>query len=88
MPTKRVASICLLTLSVSCLPIYLHAAPTGCQAAEPPEQVEQHQHSHGMDMNIPSGASDKCEPKFTYEEGLRGPGHWQGRSSGMASWRP
>ena len=29
-------------------------------------------------MNIPSGASDKCEPKFTYDEGLRGPSHWAG----------
>ena len=31
-----------------------------------------------MDMNTPSGASDKCEPKFTYEEGPRGPSHWEG----------
>jgi len=37
-----------------------------------------HQMSMGMDMNTPSGVSDKCEPKFTYEEGPRGPGHWEG----------
>jgi len=29
-------------------------------------------------MNTPSGASDKCEPKFTYEAGPRGPSHWEG----------
>jgi carbonic anhydrase len=29
-------------------------------------------------MNLPSGASDKCEPKFSYEEGPRGPDHWEG----------
>jgi carbonic anhydrase len=29
-------------------------------------------------MNTPSGASDKCEPKFTYEEGPRGPDHGEG----------
>ena len=33
---------------------------------------------HGHEMNIPSGASNKCEPKFTYEEGPRGPSHWEG----------
>lgn len=33
---------------------------------------------HGMDMNVPSGVSDKCEPEFTYEEGPRGPSHWEG----------
>ena len=77
MPTKRVASLCLLTMLVSCLPVSIHAASTNCQAAEPPEKVE-YQHSHGMDMNIPSGASDKCEPKFTYADGLHGPNHWEG----------
>lgn len=45
------------------------------QAAQPPEKA-QHQHAH--QMNTPSGASDKCEPKFTYEDGPRGPGHWEG----------
>jgi carbonic anhydrase len=29
-------------------------------------------------MNIPSGASEKCEPKFTYEAGPGGPEHWEG----------
>ena len=29
-----------------------------------------------MGMNTPSGATDKCEPEFTYEDGPRGPSHW------------
>jgi carbonic anhydrase len=29
-------------------------------------------------MNLPSGASDKCEPKFTYAAGLLGPDSWPG----------
>lgn len=45
------------------------------QAAEPPEEHHpQHMHMHGM--NIPSGASDRCEPKFTYQPGPLGPEHW------------
>jgi carbonic anhydrase len=31
-----------------------------------------------MEMNVPSGASDKCEPSFTYADGPRGPSHWEG----------
>lgn len=31
-----------------------------------------------MNMNLPSGVTDKCEPKFTYEDGDRGPSHWEG----------
>jgi carbonic anhydrase len=29
-------------------------------------------------MNLPSGVSDKCEPKFSYEDGPLAPSHWQG----------
>lgn len=69
-------AICGLYFSV-----FAHPAPAVGQAAEPSEQPEQHQHMHGhgmgMDMNISSGVSDKCEPKFTYEEGPRGPSHWK-----------
>jgi carbonic anhydrase len=46
------------------------------EKAEPPQH--QHQHGHSMEMNIPSGASAKCEPKFTYEEGATGPSRWPG----------
>jgi len=56
------------------------AAQGNPQTQPAPEKTEpaQHQHGHSMDMNIPSGASAKCEPKFTYEEGATGPSHWPG----------
>jgi len=75
MLTKRIAGICLLAFSVSCFPVYIHVASGSYQVAQPPEES---QHQHGHEMNTPSGASDKCEPKFTYEEGPRGPTHWEG----------
>jgi carbonic anhydrase len=68
----------LLAVCGLCFSVFAHAAPVAGQAAEPPEKPEQHQHMHGMDMNIPSGVSDKCAPKFTYEDGPRGPSHWEG----------
>lgn len=49
-----------------------------CQAAQLPDKPSDHQHMHGMEMNIPSGVTDKCAPKFTYDEGPLGPSHWQG----------
>jgi carbonic anhydrase len=54
------------------------AAPAVGQIAEPAETPEQHQHGHSMDMNLPSGVTDKCEPMFTYDEGPRGPSQWGG----------
>lgn len=68
----------LLAVCGLCFSVFAHAAPAAGQAAELPEKPEQHQHMHGMDMNIPSGVSDKCAPKFTYQEGPRGPSHWEG----------
>jgi carbonic anhydrase len=41
-----------------------------------------------MEMNIPSGASDKCEAKFTYESGPLGPEHWGGVCSAGLSQSP
>jgi len=78
MSSKRVNGICSLAFALLCLPVCTHAAPDGCQEAQPPEKLDQHQHQHGHQMNTPSGASDKCEPKFTYEAGPRGPSHWEG----------
>lgn len=46
------------------------------QAAEPPEKIDPHMHQHAHQMNIPSGASDRCEAKFTYQPGSLGPEHW------------
>jgi len=56
-----------------------HVTPTKVdQAAQPPEKPMQHQHGHAHQMNLPSGVSDKCEPKFSYEDGPLAPSHWQG----------
>jgi len=78
-PGYRIALLALCGLYFS---VFAHAAPAAAQAAEPPEHPEQHKHMHGtgmgMDMNTPSGVSDKCAPKFTYEDGPRGPSHWAG----------
>jgi carbonic anhydrase len=68
----------LLAICGLCFSVFAHAVPAAGQAAELPEKPEQHQHMHGMDMNIPSGVSDKCAPKFTYQDGPRGPGRWEG----------
>jgi carbonic anhydrase len=77
MSGNRVVGICLLSFSLLCFFIFSHPAQSGArQAAQPPEKPAQHQHSH--QMNTPSGASDKCEPSFTYEEGPSGPSHWKG----------
>jgi carbonic anhydrase len=76
MPSKRVVGMFLLALAVFWFPVSLQAAPGGCQAAQPPEKASQQQHQHGHQMNVPSGASETCEPKFTYEIGPHGPEHW------------
>ena len=61
----------------------LVVVPAGArQAAQPPEKVEpgqpaehgKHEHHH---LHLPLG-EEKCEPKFTYEEGPHGPSHWPG----------
>lgn len=31
-----------------------------------------------MDMNIPSGVTDRCGPTYTYDDGPRGPSRWAG----------
>jgi carbonic anhydrase len=54
------------------------AAPAAGQIAEPAETPGQHQHGHSMDMELPSGVTDKCEPIYTYDEGPRGPSQWGG----------
>jgi carbonic anhydrase len=53
-------------------------APAAGQIAQLPERPEQHRHGHSMDMNIPSGVTDKCGPTYTYDQGPRGPSHWAG----------
>lgn len=57
----------------------LSAAPAALgQAGQPHEEVDPHQHMDSMEMNIPSGVTDKCGPQFTYDDGALGPSHWQG----------
>jgi carbonic anhydrase len=68
----------LLAASGFCFSVFAPADPAAGQAAQLPERPEQHQHMHGHEMNMPSGASNTCEPKFTYAEGPRGPSHWEG----------
>jgi carbonic anhydrase len=69
-----VFAFCGLTLSFAS-----HVTPTTAgQVAQPPEKLPQHQHGHAHQMNLPSGVSDKCEPKFSYEDGPLAPSHWQG----------
>jgi carbonic anhydrase len=51
------------------------AAPAAGQAAQLPERPGD---MHSMDMNVPSGVTDKCGPRYTYDDGPRGPNHWQG----------
>jgi carbonic anhydrase len=53
-----------------------NAAPAAGQAAQLPERPTDH--IHPKDMNFPSGVTDKCEPAYTYDEGPRGPSHWEG----------
>ena len=78
MMIKRAAGVCLPAFSLLCFAVYIFAAAGHYQIAQPPEEFEQHQHQQGHEMNTPSGASDKCEPRFTYEDGPRGPSHWEG----------
>lgn len=76
-----------VVLSWCCLLCWTSRA--AAQAAEEPEKVDtHHHHMHSMEMNIPSGVSDKCEAKFTYEPGPLGPEHWGGLCSAGKSQSP
>jgi carbonic anhydrase len=79
MSCSRVSGTYLLSFFVLCFSVFV-AIPTALgQAAEPRETPMQHSHGGAMmDMNIPSGVTDKCEPKFTYDDGPLGPAHWPG----------
>ena len=76
MSANRLYTMCLVVFSVLCLSVFVATLAGARQAAQVPEKPKQHQHGH--QMNLPSGASDKCEPKFTYQEGPRGPDSWEG----------
>ena len=73
------SSLCVVC--VLCLSLFILTVPAPAwQVAQPPERPDDHQHMHGMDMemNLPSGVTDHCGPRFTYDDGPRGPSHWDG----------
>lgn len=76
-PFVFLAAFCILLFSVP-----IHVTPTKAdQAGQPPEKPMKHQQMHSMgamDMNVPSGVSDKCEPQFSYDDGPTAPSRWQG----------
>lgn len=75
---NQVFGLSLLVVLGTCLSGFAHAEPGACQAAQPPEIPEQLERQRGHQMNTLSGSSDICEPDFTYDEGPRGPSHWEG----------
>ncbi len=90
----RTAGARILVLVLSwCCSICLTSRAVG-QAAEPPEKppekADMHHHNHAMsmEMNIPSGVTDRCEAKFTYEPGPLGPEHWGGVCTAGQSQSP
>jgi carbonic anhydrase len=78
MSRYRITGVHTLALAGSCLSIFVAALVGAHQAAQPPEKPDAHQHQHAHQMNLPSGVTNKCEPKFSYEDGPLAPSHWQG----------
>lgn len=79
MPRSRVVAMFLAAISGLFLAFPNQITSTQPeQAAQLPEKPMKHQHQHSMDMNVPSGASEKCEPLFTYDDGPLAPTRWQG----------
>ena len=76
MPRNRITHFHLAIFFGLVMLIFADAVPAPAQIAQLPERPEHRRHS--MDMNLPSGVTDKCEPTYTYEEGPRGPSHWAG----------
>jgi carbonic anhydrase len=88
MSCNQFTSICLLVLRVLSFSVLFSARPGVYQIAEPSKKMqagqpgqdenhgehEPHQHHH-LHMTL---GGEKCEPKFTYEEGPLGPSHWAG----------
>jgi carbonic anhydrase len=75
MSSTRITRIHLAAFIAPLLLIFTGAPAVG-QIAQLPERPEQHRHDHAI--NIPSGVTDKCGPTYTYDEGPRGPDHWEG----------
>lgn len=82
MPRSRVAAMLLVAISALFLSFPNSITSTEPeQAAQPPEKAMKHQKMHpmnGMDLNVPSGASETCKPLFAYDDGPLAPSRWQG----------
>src|SRR5260370_4181191 len=80
MSRNRATGLCLLAFSVLCFSNFVVAPAGDCQVAQPLEKVEPGQHGehgqqehHHLHMTL---GEEKCDAKFTYEEGRLGPSHW------------
>jgi carbonic anhydrase len=76
----QVLGASLLVILGLCLSAIVQPIPAVAgQVAEPPEKVEPGHHEHGQQehhhLHMTLG-EEKCDPKFTYEEGPLGPSHW------------
>ena len=77
---SRATEIRMMAFSALCFSISTMSPAGMCQIAQPPEKVEPGQHGqHGKQehhhLHMVLG-EEKCDPKFTYEEGPHGPSHW------------
>ncbi len=65
-----------LAFLVLCSSLVHATSGNACSVAAEP----QHSHPKGQphQMNTPDPGNQKCDPKFTYEEGPHGPDHWEG----------
>jgi len=80
MPGRRVGNLCLFALCGLYLSGFSHPAPAASQVLESLEKVEAKQHDgHGdhHHLHLPLG-EQKCEAKYTYNDGLFGPSRWGG----------
>jgi carbonic anhydrase len=89
--SRYACGLSLLAALICLMPISSHAAVTACQAAAPSAAQQQHQDKPNMGqqhkdmpnmgqhhMDVPDTGDQKCDPKFTYEDGPHGPSHWEG----------
>lgn len=78
MSGRRAAILCSFALCGLCLSSFSHPAPAVSQVLETLEKVEPGQHEgHGEHhhLHLPLG-EEKCEAKYTYDEGPLGPSSW------------
>lgn len=78
MSRNRIARSHLTAFVALLVSAFAGDTPAAGQIAQLPERPEQHQHGHSMEMNVPSGVTDKCGPTYTYDGGPHGPSHWAG----------